>query len=408
MWSFARTDRRLAPQRGEGKSLLLALTIAVTTVALGLMVLDQARLSPAEIRHGLERDLTRFAKPVSKADQEAVEARARVALRQFPLESQAVSLLAVSRQSKGRLRDADQLFSAAWALSHRNSEADLWLFQRAMSSGRFADGFLHADSLLRRERGVRELMYPTLLGALNDPKAMEPLVDRLRNKPGWRSSFFALGFAGPAPQRAAAILWALQDSGSPASKDEVEAYLNSLVARKLYEEAYVGWTLFLPGAELAKITGVHDGGFSGLETFAPFGWRIESGQGGGATVELEGPGDGGALKVVRFGGTTQFFARQLLVLAPGAYQITVRTRADGEASPGVLEWALFCAEDDSVLARTPVRARPGAWSGLALSFRVPPQGCSGQVLKLLGASPGSAAEPSIWFDDLALTQSGLN
>jgi len=371
------------------------------------MILNQARFRPSEVRHGLERDLVRFAMPVSKADQEAIEARARGALRRFPLESRAVSLLAASRRYNGQLRDADQLYSAAWALSHRNSEADLWLFGRAMSSGRFADGFLHADSLLRREREVRELMYPTLLGALDDPKAIEPLVDRLRNKPGWRSSFFARGFVGPEPQRAAAILWALQASGSPVSKDEVEAYLSSLVALKLYEEAYVGWTLFLPGAELAKITGVYDGGFSGHETFAPFGWRIESGQGGGATVELVGPGDGGALKVVRFGEATQFFARQLLVLAPGAYQITVRTRADAEASTGALEWVLFCAEDDAILARTPVRARPGVWSGLTLSFRVPPRGCSGQVLKLLGASPGSPAEPGVWFDDLALTQSEL-
>lgn len=408
MWPFARTDRRVAGRRGDGKSLPLALAIAAATVALGLMVLDQARLNPAEVRRGLERDLARFVKPVSRADQEAVQTHARAALRQFPLESHAVSLLAVSRRSEGRLQEADQLFNAAWALSHRNSEADLWLFERAMSAGRFADGFLHADSLLRRERAVRELLYPALLGSLNDPKAMEPLVDRLRRKPEWRPSFFALGFTGPAPQRAAAILWELQDSGSPATKDEVEAYLNSLVARNLYEEAYIGWTLFLPAADLAKITGVYDGGFSGLETFEPFGWRIESGPGGGATVELLGPGDDGALKVVRFGGMTQFFARQLLVLSPGTYQITVRTRAEGEASPGVLEWALFCAEDDKVLARTPVRARLGIWSGLSLSFVVPPQGCSGQVLKLLGASPGSAAEPGVWFDDLALSQSGPN
>lgn len=405
MWPFARTDGGPAGRRRDGRSLPLALAIAAAVAVLGLMVLGQARLDPLEVRRGLERDMARFVKPAGQADRQAVEARARTVLRQFPLESRAVSLLAVSHRSEGRLQEADQLFKAAWALSHRNSEADLWLFERAMSAGQFADGFLHADSLLRRERAVRELLYPALLGALNDPKAMEPLVDRLRRKPEWRPSFFALGFAGPAPQRAAAILWALQDSGSPATKDEVEAYLNSLVARKLYEEAYIGWTLFLPGAELAKITGVYDGGFTGLETFAPFGWRIESGQGGGAAVELAGPGDGGALKVVRFGGTTQFFARQLLVLAPGAYRITVRARAEGETSPDVLEWALFCAEDDKVLARTPVRARPGVWSNLTLSFVVPPSGCSGQVLKLLGAAPGSAAEPGVWFDDLVLSQS---
>lgn len=408
MRPFERASGSATGRRGVAASLPLALTFAAATAVLGLLMIAQAWPDPAGVRRELARDLARFARPVSAADRSAVETRARQALRRYPLESGAVSLLAVARRSEGRLREADRLFVAARGLSHRNSEADLWLFERAMAAGRYADGFLHADSLMRREPRARDLLYPALLNALSDPKALEPLVDRLRRKPGWRTPFFATQFAGPAPQRAAALLWALQDSGSPATKTEVEAYLASLEARKLYEEAYVGWTLFLSSAELAKVSGVFDGGFTGLETFAPFGWRVESGQGGVASVEPQGPGEGGALKVVRFGATTQFFARQLLVLAPGPYRLTLRARAEGETTPGALEWAVFCAEDSRVLARAPVRAGPGDWSSQALSFVVPPRGCTGQVLKLLGAAPGSGAESGVWFDDLVLSKAGTN
>lgn len=337
-------------------------------------------------------------------EQAAIAVRAQAALRRFPLKANALSLLASLRQAQGRESEADKLFRATATLSHREVQADLWLFQRAMTRRRYAEAFQHADALLRREPGVRAALFPPILDSTRDPLALTALLERLAYRPDWRRPFFSMGFQGPRPQRMATIFWALQDAGSTASKDEVEAYLASLVARGRYEEAYVGWTLFIPGAQLTRINGVFDGGFSGQQTFAPFGWRIETNEAGAAAI---GPGEGdgeSVLQVTRFGAQTQFFARQLLVLAPGGYEVSVRGRAWGAPSDGTLEWSVRCAEDGPILASAPVSLPAGPWRTMTLRFTIPASGCPGQVLKLAGLKPGSPAEPQVWFDDVTLSQ----
>lgn len=396
-----RPEQRRSDLRSARASLTTALAVTVAGVALGIMVLCQLLPAFSSAREALRQDRGRLTKVLSPAERSELEGRARGILRRHPLEAGAVSLLGNLRRIEGNTREADLLFRAAWKLNHRDAPADLWLLERAMGNRRFPEAFLHADALLRRESKVRERLFPTLLMALDDPAATGPLVERLRLGPAWRRPFFATSFTSPGQQRAAALLWAIKDSGGAITKDEVEAYLSALVAARRYEEAFLARILFLPSGELPAAAGVFDGGFTGAGTFAPFGWRLESGSGGSVAIETSGPKDG-SLRIDLFDPTPQTLALQLLVLPPGSYQLTLRGRSSSNETAGALAWSVFCAETQQVLVTLPVAIRGDDWQTLKTSFTVAPSGCSGQLLKLSSGAYGASGRTSLWFDDLAV------
>jgi len=152
---------------------------------------------------------------------------------------------------------------------------------------------------------------------------------------------------------------------------------------------------------LPAAAGIFDGGFTGAETFAPFGWRLESGSGGSVAIEASGPKDS-MLRVDLFDPTPQTLAHQLLVLPPGRYQLTLRARSSSNEAAGALEWSVSCADTHQVLATLPVAIRGDAWQTLRASFTVAPPGCSGQTLRLSSGVYGASGRTSLWFDDLAV------
>lgn len=389
--------------RSRPVSFPMGLALMAASLVLGVMILSQALPIFSGAREALREDWRLLQKPLSRSERSAIEARARDFLRRHPLEAGAVSLLANLRLIEGNTREADLLFRAAWKLDHRDSPTDLWLFKQAMDERRYSEAFLHADALLRREPAIRERLFPALLAALDDPAAMGPLVERLRREPGWRRPFFATSFTGPGQQRAAAVLWAIKDSGGSITKDEVESYLSALVAARRYDEAFLALVLSLPSGELSTAGGVFDGGFTGAETFAPFGWRLESGPGGSVAVESTGPKDN-SLRIDLFDPAPQTLALQLLVLPPETYQLKFRGRSSSNEAAGALEWSVFCAETQEVLGRAPVAIRGDGWQTFSTQFTVAPSGCGGQMLKLSAGAYNVSGATTHWFDDVTVTR----
>lgn len=398
-----RPERPRSEVRSAPASFPTGLAVAAATVVLAVMVLCQALPTFSGPQAALRQDWSRLSKPLSRSERSELEARARAVLRRHPLEGGAVSLLASLRLIEGNTREADLLFRAAWKLNRRDATTDLWLFKQAMDERRFSEAFLHADALLRREPEVRDRLFPAVLAALDDPAAMGPLVERLRIGPSWRQPFFATSFSGPGQQRAANVLWAVKDSGGAITKPEVEGYLTALVAARRFDEALLALVLSLPSGEISTAGGVFDGGFTGAETFAPFGWRLESGPGGSVAVESSGPKDN-SLRVDLVNPAPQTLALQLLVLPPGPYQLTLRGRSSSNEAAGALEWSVFCTETQEVVGRIPVAIRGDGWQTLSTPFTVAPARCGGQMLKLSAGAYNASDRTSLWFDDVTVTR----
>jgi hypothetical protein len=125
---------------------------------------------------------------------------------------------------------------------------------------------------------------------------------------------------------------------------DLNAYLNFLIAHKLYELAYYTWLQFLPADELARVGLLANGGFEAASNGLPFDWSISVGS--GATVEVsarpDAPGQHALLLElgpgrVEFPGVTQ-----MLLLTPGAYHLKGQLKGELEGRRG-LQWRVVCA-----------------------------------------------------------------
>jgi hypothetical protein len=103
---------------------------------------------------------------------------------------------------------------------------------------------------------------------------------------------------------------------------------------------------------------------------------------------------------------------QILLLAPGRYQLEGRARSSLDAWLG-LQWALYCQEDSGrstrQLARSESFAGSARWREFHQDFAVPTN-CPAQLLRLELANPKQGAvgpadvairlKGKVWFDDI--------
>ncbi|HEX6860396.1 MAG TPA: hypothetical protein VF138_09410 [Caulobacteraceae bacterium] len=338
-------------------------------------------------------------------DAEPAVALARQALQRAPLLTRAADVIAGAYFLDGKTGQAAALYSAAAAANHRDAAASTWLFQRALSAGRYDEAFTLADATLRRDAdAARPLMGSLYTTAAAEPAALQALAKRLALSPPWRPLFFDDLFAG---RGSPAIIYPLFDamraSGSPPTTHEVQGYVTLLTRAGRYEQAYIAWLLSLGPAGVQRLRYIYDGGFEEAPTIDPFGWTLGGGAGGGAAIE-DAPGGGHGLLVSWDGYAASTFARQQLLLPPGRYRFAGRMLAPDNAAVGGLKWTLTCLPSAKVLDMT-VTGTGGDWRKFSQSFEVP-AGCETQRLTLASAGGERRTTLAIWFDDLAVEPGG--
>jgi tetratricopeptide (TPR) repeat protein len=338
----------------------------------------------------------------SPQDQASAQATAREALSRSPMEAQAVSLLAQGLIQAGRRAEAERMFRAATALSHRNTTADLWLFDQAMRAQDYEEAFNRADAVLRRDDQAYLPLFDAMYSAARDPAALKPLAARLALAPPWRVVFFARLFTpNTAPAFVYPLFDAMREAGSPPTHGELEGYLRVLAREEKYEQAYLVWLLSMQTETLESLDYVYDGEFDGRPATAPFGWKLGGGAGGGAVLE-DAPGGGRALMVNSDGYTAGTYAQQLLVLPPGQYQLVGAMQAPANAAAGELGWSVACVSaTPEVLAQAPARPTDG-WRRFSAAFTVPAGGCKAQMLTLKSHPGERRTTMAVWYDKLAV------
>ncbi len=166
--------------------------------------------------------------------------------------------------------------------------------------------------------------------------------------------------------------------------------VNSLVARGQYERARSLW------ARQWKVDpqpgqAVFNPGFSNSKAATPFNWELVS-----SSLGLAEGQPGGRLHIIFYGQEDGMLARQLLVLQPGIYALSMRV-AGAPARAQSLHWSVRCDKTDKPLAAVgldTIGRRP-------LTFTVPP-GCPAQWLELSGVSRDIAQQIDATIDSLQL------
>jgi tetratricopeptide (TPR) repeat protein len=343
-------------------------------------------------------------------DLKLARARAQDALRVYPLEARALTLLGLIAERERAPTSAEVLMRLSGARSWRDRITHSWLFNSDVRRGDYAGALPHIDAILRAYREARSELFPVLAALTVTPPAFKALTDFLATAPPWRGWFlYELSTRLANQSRLVELYAALADTGSPPSEEELRPYLNRLVRDGNFEQAYETWRQTLPPAQRAKTTYLYNGDFELPLDGSPFNWVLTPIP--GADIQVVAGSDGGAKRalLVQFSGARVQFAnvRQLLMLPPGNFTLAGEAKTESLNTPRGLRWRLICADGaNKHLAETELLSGSRSWARFSAGFQVPKQGCQAQWLQLeLPARIASerAIEGQAWYQNLRVT-----
>jgi len=328
-----------------------------------------------------------------------------------PLNAHAFRLLAEVEEDPDRIRS---LMREAVKRSRRESVAVFWLLNDNFHRKEYKKTLDLADILLRTRPALHKYVMSYLGQIAEDTQGRALLVKRLAAQPSWRSLFFS---ALPRHVRLAntplELMIALKAAGHPPSPAEQKPYLTFLLSKKLVDPAYNAWLQLLPEEELTTLGPIYNPSFESTPSGLPFDWAI--GRLVNASVEFaprEDVQNGHALHISFGSGRVTFPAlRQVLMLSPGRYRLTVDYRGRIIAKRG-LRWRLSCLQNQhNTIAETDMLMGMQAhWRTITFDFEIPyiPQ-CRAQFLQLLHDARSASEQfisGEVWFDELNLNRLG--
>lgn len=362
-----------------------------------------APASPEVLRRAAESELL-------AERHENARALAADSLARGPFNARALRVRGLAEAELGSVDRADEMLTLAGNWSLRDDPAHAWLIENRLRRGDYGSAFAHADTLARR----RPDMYPAVfrlftIASAHDPRAF-PVVTRLMAaNPPWRPAYIDHLLRDPAgPSIIGGLAIALQGTDAPFNRTE----LQQLYDRWLAERRFAGVRQLRARLQPASSDPyLQNGDFSidPDEQLQPFGWALGMGPGiSAAMVEDDLRQGNTAFRLNYDGFAAGVFNRQLLVLAPGAYVLTGRWRAETPQAEMPLEWQVVCAESG---ARAELRqGRLGAdaadWRPFTASFAIPRENCSAQWLQLAAVPGDRRTTIAAWFDDLRIRPSG--
>lgn len=390
---------------------LLCVGVLVRVVSLGLAT-EYAVTDPARalsFRAGQPLALRESAAEQLAAGEDAKAlALARAALRADPLDGTPYRLLARLALRREDRAEARRFMTIALRHSPQDSEARAWLAADALARRDGADAIALYDRLLRVSPEETDAVFAVLNKLLSVPPARAAMVTTLAGDPPWRRAFLDYTARAGADLAAVDALFSALRRVSPLTRTETTAWVNRLVAERRWPEAFLVWVNSLSATEQETLATPVNGDFEWPSAAPPFDWVIESPEGIEAGIRPV-PGEAGhALEVEFYGRRSPFHhVRQLLQLAPGAYQMHWRYRLDHLATARGLRWAIDCAgETTTRILNSDTMKGDADWTRAIVSFDVP-KGCAAQWLSLeLEARIPSETQAygAAWFDDVKVVQ----
>jgi hypothetical protein len=299
-----------------------------------------------------------------------VEAIARKA----PLAAEPFLIEGALAQVEGRQDRAERLFLAARLRDPRSAAARYFLADRYLRTTRVAPALAEIAALSRLYVEARAQFGPALATFAKMPGGVPQLRRFFRTSPELEP--FVLAHLATDARNADLVLalWGRRAVDSKAPPPDWQGILiRRLIDQGHFAKAYASWRLFA-GVDRGAGT-IFNPGFRKMAAPPPFNWDFSA---TGGVVE---PAAGDRLQVIFYGRQDAVLAEQVLMLAPGRYQLGMDISGplgDG----GELAWTLGCLPKYDVIFRLPITrtGRIGGKFGIA-------QNCPVQSLRLT-ALPG--------------------
>jgi hypothetical protein len=289
------------------------------------------------------------------------------------------------------------------ATAQRAFEAAQWRDPRSLPAAYFlADRYFRVGDV---NQGLREIAALARLSP-NGPATVGPYLAvyaaNSANWPALRSLFRANPeLAQPALVTLAsnistvAAVLALADPREKIDQAQwLAPLLNTLTGAGQYAKARAIWAS-ATGVRVSENQPLYDASFSDRTSPPPFNWTLNS-----STVGLAERQPRGRLHVIFYGQEDGFLASQLLLLQPGAYQLSMQLLGD-PARARTLNWSVWCDKATEPLASVTLDAAAArGWR-----FEVP-AGCEAQWIKLSGSSTDMPQQSDVTIAALTLEKGG--
>jgi hypothetical protein len=305
-----------------------------------------------------------------------------------PLAPEPFLVRGVQAQLAGKAQLAIEAFAAASQRDPRSLPAHYFLADTLFRSGDVRRGLQEIGILARLAPGGLASVGPYVAAYATDPRTWPQLRELFRSEPGLEETALAALAADPA--NAGTIMALADQQHRGPSANWLPTLVNSLVAAGQYSKARQVW-LSVSHARVTPGMLVYDGNFAEADAPPPFNWVLMS-----STVGLAERRPDGGLHIIFYGREDGLLARQLIVLPPGRYTITMSAVGNvGDAH--ALSWSVRCDRSQTPLAALPLDvAASRAWT-----FPVPP-GCGAQWLELSGVSSDVAHQSEATIKNLSL------
>ena len=241
-------------------------------------------------------------------------------------------------------------------------------------------------ALARLTPNGSETIAPYLAAYAKNRSAWPYLRDLFQSNPGLADA--SLADLGHDPVNADAVV-ALADMRTAAGSQWAPTLVNTLVSARQYAKARAVWAA-TSHVRLPPDVAVYDGGFTDAKSHGPFNWILTS-----STVGLAEREPGGRLHVIYYGQEDGLLAQQLIVLAPGAYRLTMAVSGNLSRAKA-MNWSVRCDGTSKPFASVGLDAAVRGWI-----FAVPP-GCAAQWLEFSGTSADISQQAEVMISNLKL------
>lgn len=346
------------------------------------------------------------------ADLDEARRAAQQALRLDPLDARALALLALIAERRGNHGQADTLMQLAAERTWHDPIVQTWMIVRDTQRQDFGGAVNRAAALFKTNPELEPGMLRALIALTTEPAALHHLISAmLATDPPWRAALLAqLCDQIKEPLGLVELYRVMEQSRHPPTADELRPYLNRLIASGHYRDAYHDWLVMTQSWGAGNLKSEpYDGDFSTEPRNLAFDWFLPSFAGARAAI-VPISTDSHAL-YVEFSGAHVSFTdlSQLLLLAPGAYQLSGLVRAQDLRTTRGLWWQIECLGPSPVmLAHTGLVRGTVPWTKFSVDFQVPDKGCGAQRLALqLPARTFTEKQIAgeAWYRDLRISTS---
>jgi hypothetical protein len=337
----------------------------------------------------------------------AFEARETAAFLAEPLDSvalQNMTLLAGLRKDT-ELQEKLALFLPRY--SRRNVLVQMTAANILVKRQDYAAAMLELDGMLRSHPEVGPEVFPILTSIAAQKEGVKALAKVLVQDPPWRWPFIQKAITSDSEAQAAYGLFAAvrQEKGDVYTY-EIRQLVTMLVRAGKIDKAYFIWLDFLKDADLRLVQSVFDGDFDRDSQNMQFDWTIVARKNARIAIENRRGSAVNRNLVLDFAADKGAFnnVKQLLVLSPGNYTMSLEYMAQSLKTEKGLVWAVRCA-DNKVLGKSVEFKDTGPWAQYSFPFTVPEEACATQLLSLESASTAVLDTPisgQMYFDSIKI------